>query len=297
MQMATLSRTPRRWRQRRNLRPAALAITRSTSERLGPVRAGHVSPVGDGSGASGEQPGDRDTAVADDAFITTVHSAKMQLDTLTAIHAALLAESSMNPDLSLSDLKASHAFANYDVAIRSLNVIVDELLRMSEGRTTSTKAASLMESEAIQEFEIESGAWSPARPVGHRRTERAGRLLAGKDSPALQRQSGPMESSNPSTTAAIHDASDSDSESTSDSESDACSESGSESGSESDCESDAESNFDVDSGYASIGEDGLSDNDFYNQFIVRCEKEGPTTANRGESAKKMIRVEEKRWLE
>jgi len=295
--MAALSGTPRRWRQRRNLRPAALAITRSTSERLGPVRARHVSPVGDGSGACGEQPGDRDTAVAEDAFISTVHSAKLQLDALTAIHAALLAESSMNPDLSFLDLKASHAFANYDVAIRSLNITVDELLRMSEGRTTSIKATSLMESEAIQELEIESGAWSPARAVAHRRTKPAGRKLAEKDGPELQRQRGPMEASNPSTTAAIHDASNSDSELTSASESDACSESGSESGSESDCESDAESNFDMDSGYASVEEDGLSDNDFYNQFIDRCEKEGPTTANRGESAKKMIRVEEKRWLE
>jgi hypothetical protein len=287
--MAALSGTPRRWRQRRNLRPAALAITRSTSERLGPVRARHVSPVGDGSGACGEQPGDRDTAVAEDAFISTVHSAKLQLDALTAIHAALLAESSMNPDLSFLDLKASHAFANYDVAIRSLNIIVDELLRMSEGRTTSIKATSLMESE--------SGVWSPGRAVAHCRTKLAGRMLAERMARSCNGKRGPMEASNPSITAAIHDASDSDSESISASESDACSESGSESGSESDCESDAESNFDMDSGYASIEEDGLSDNDFYNHFIDRCEKEGPTTANRGESAKKMIRVEEKRWLE
>ncbi|KAK4234556.1 hypothetical protein C8A03DRAFT_37658 [Achaetomium macrosporum] len=87
----------------------------------------------------------------------------------------------------------------------------------------------------------------------------------------------------------------SDSESGSDSESDLFSGSDRESESASSVDSDCDSDSDIDSGSGSQKE-SLSDSEFYNQFIAGCEKEGPTLANRGDSAKRMIRVE-KRWIE
>ncbi|KXX74184.1 hypothetical protein MMYC01_210518, partial [Madurella mycetomatis] len=88
----------------------------------------------------------------------------------------------------------------------------------------------------------------------------------------------------------------SDSESRSDSESDSFSESDRESDSESSVDSDCDSDSDVDSGSGSQKEP-LSDSELYNQFIAGCEKDGPTQANRGDSAKRMIRVEKKKWIE
>ncbi|RYP58605.1 hypothetical protein DL770_010392 [Monosporascus sp. CRB-9-2] len=260
--MVTPSGLPRRWRQRLS-------------------NDGYPLPSG---GAPREDSSGRVAAAVEDAFITTVHSAKRQLDTLAAVHGSLLAEISINPDLPLSDPKASQALATYDGTIRSLAGLMEDLLRTSERRTTST----LRNQKSIQQPENKSSPKPPAKLIARRPTERAVSMLAGKDDPDPQPQNAQMESCDTSIIAAVPGACDSTSYSMSDSESDSLSESSFESGSESDS--------DVDSAYVSTA-DRLSDGDFYNQLISGYEKEGPTMANRGDSAKKMIRVEEKKWID
>ncbi|KAI5917140.1 hypothetical protein F4810DRAFT_705126 [Camillea tinctor] len=91
---------------------------------------------------------------------------------------------------------------------------------------------------------------------------------------------------NDSPLAGTPDIADLDVQSISESEVESFSESDSDLGSNSDTDSD------IDSGYASA-----ETPQFYHEFITECEEQGPTMANRGESAKNMIRVEEKRWFQ
>lgn len=69
-----------------------------------------------------------------DAFNITAQSAKLQLDTIANVTSALLLESTRNPALTLSDTKTSQALATYDAAIRSLNGLIGDLLRISKDR-------------------------------------------------------------------------------------------------------------------------------------------------------------------
>ena len=69
-----------------------------------------------------------------DAFNITAQSAKLQLDTMAQVNAALISEATRNPSLTLSDPNASQAFATYDAAIRSLTGLVGDLLRISKDR-------------------------------------------------------------------------------------------------------------------------------------------------------------------
>jgi oxysterol-binding protein 1 len=73
-------------------------------------------------------------AASKDAFNTTAQSARLQLDTMAQVNAALTSEASRNPDLNLSDPRASQALATYDAAIRSLSELVRDLLRISRDR-------------------------------------------------------------------------------------------------------------------------------------------------------------------
>ncbi|KAK4447481.1 Oxysterol-binding protein 2 [Podospora aff. communis PSN243] len=83
-----------------------------------------------GEGSSGQ-----DAPVANkDAFNITAQSAKLQLDTMATVTAALLAETAKNPSLALSDPKASQALTTYDAAIRSLTGLIGDLLRISRDR-------------------------------------------------------------------------------------------------------------------------------------------------------------------
>ncbi|KAK0730044.1 Oxysterol-binding protein-domain-containing protein [Lasiosphaeris hirsuta] len=83
-----------------------------------------------GEGSSGQ-----DSPVANkDAFNITAQSAKLQLDTMSTVTAALLSESAKNPTLTLSDPKASQALTTYDAAIRSLSGLIGDLLRISKDR-------------------------------------------------------------------------------------------------------------------------------------------------------------------
>ena len=63
------------------------------------------------------------------------------------------------------------------------------------------------------------------------------------------------------------------------------------SSSETDSESESELDPDIESSSAAARERP----EFYYRFITNCEQDGPTMANRGESARKMIRTEDAKW--
>lgn len=109
------------------------------------VDAGTEADRGERNGASpGEVDDDDDygdgssaqdaPAANKDAFNITAQSAKLQLDTMATVTAALLAESARNPNLQLSDRKASQALTTYDAATRSLTGLIGDLLRISRDR-------------------------------------------------------------------------------------------------------------------------------------------------------------------
>lgn len=76
-----------------------------------------------------EEPG-----ASKDALNITAQSAKLQLETMSQVHTALLAEHSQNPDTPLGDTKVTQALSTYDAAIRSLTGLVGDLLRISKDR-------------------------------------------------------------------------------------------------------------------------------------------------------------------
>ncbi|KAI1420842.1 Oxysterol-binding protein-domain-containing protein [Xylaria sp. FL1777] len=69
-----------------------------------------------------------------DAFNITAQSARLQLDTLAQVSAALQAEANRNPGMSLVDPKAAQALATYDSALKSLKGLMGDLLRISKDR-------------------------------------------------------------------------------------------------------------------------------------------------------------------
>lgn len=102
-----------------------------------------------GEGSSGQNA----PSANKDAFNITAQSAKLQLDTMAQVTAALLAETNKNPDLRLSDPKASQALAAYDAAIRSLTGLVGDLLRISKDRDAYWQYRLDRESEMRQMWE------------------------------------------------------------------------------------------------------------------------------------------------
>jgi hypothetical protein len=69
-----------------------------------------------------------------DAFNITAQSAKLQLDLLTSVSAALQAEKSKNPTLQIADPTMLQALASYDSAIGNLKGLIGDLLRISRDR-------------------------------------------------------------------------------------------------------------------------------------------------------------------
>ncbi|KAI8682957.1 hypothetical protein LRP88_05074 [Fusarium phalaenopsidis] len=69
-----------------------------------------------------------------DALNITAQSAKLQLETMSQVHHALLSEFEQNPNTTLSDPNVSQALGTYDAAIRSLSTLVADLLRISKDR-------------------------------------------------------------------------------------------------------------------------------------------------------------------
>lgn len=96
--------------------------------------------------------GERPTATKD-AFNITAQSARLQLDTLAQVSAALNLEASRNPNLSLADPKAAQALATYDAAIRSLKGLMGDLLRISKDRDAHWQYRLDQETEMRQMWE------------------------------------------------------------------------------------------------------------------------------------------------
>ncbi|KAI0848137.1 oxysterol-binding protein [Daldinia vernicosa] len=98
-----------------------------------PTTPGEVDDDDDDEYVDQSSRGEAPTATKD-AFNITAQSARLQLDTLASVSAALQAEANRNPSLSLADPKAAQALATYDAAIRSLKGLMGDLLRISKDR-------------------------------------------------------------------------------------------------------------------------------------------------------------------
>jgi len=82
----------------------------------------------------GEGSSDREAPVSKDAFDITAQSAKLQLEMMGHVNAALQAEQSRNPSLPISDSVAIQAVQAYDSSIRNLKGLVGDLLKISKDR-------------------------------------------------------------------------------------------------------------------------------------------------------------------
>lgn len=84
---------------------------------------------GDDASGAHEAPG-----ATKDALNITAQSAKLQLETMSHVHSALLAEVTQSPATPVSDKQITQALSTYDAAIRSLTGLVGDLLRISKDR-------------------------------------------------------------------------------------------------------------------------------------------------------------------
>ena len=73
-------------------------------------------------------------APSKDAFSITAQSAKIQLDTISAVNASLMAQAAKNPQLPIGDPSVGQALTTYDGAIRTLSELVGNLLKISKDR-------------------------------------------------------------------------------------------------------------------------------------------------------------------
>ncbi|TVY59540.1 Oxysterol-binding protein-like protein, partial [Lachnellula suecica] len=77
---------------------------------------------------------DREAPASKDAFGITAQSAKVQLDMMAQVNAALQFEQTKNPGLLISDSMATQAVQTYDSSIRNLKGLVGDLLKISKDR-------------------------------------------------------------------------------------------------------------------------------------------------------------------
>lgn len=89
---------------------------------------------GDDDEEYGEGSSDREAPATKDAFEITAQSARLQLDMMEQVNAALQSEQVKNPALSISDSVAIQAVQTYDSSIRSLKGLVGDLLKISKDR-------------------------------------------------------------------------------------------------------------------------------------------------------------------
>ncbi|KAL2069239.1 hypothetical protein VTL71DRAFT_15577 [Oculimacula yallundae] len=97
----------------------------------------HIGPGGedgDDEDEYGDGSSDREAPASKDAFEITAQSAKMQLDMMGQVNAALQAEQVKNPNLYISDPVAMQACQTYDSSIRNLKGLVGDLLKISKDR-------------------------------------------------------------------------------------------------------------------------------------------------------------------
>ncbi|EUC37698.1 hypothetical protein COCCADRAFT_84831, partial [Bipolaris zeicola 26-R-13] len=83
---------------------------------------------GDGSSSHEMKPQSKD------AFNITAQSAKLQLDLLTSVSAALQTEKERSPNMQISDPMMLQALASYESAIGNLKGLIGDLLRISRDR-------------------------------------------------------------------------------------------------------------------------------------------------------------------
>ncbi|KAF9879430.1 oxysterol binding protein [Colletotrichum karsti] len=95
---------------------------------------GHHDPDDDEDDEFEDVSSREEPTVSKDAFNITAQSAKLQLDTISAVNAAMLSEASKNPTTTVSDPKVAQALATYDAAVRSLTGLVGDLMRISKDR-------------------------------------------------------------------------------------------------------------------------------------------------------------------
>jgi len=82
----------------------------------------------------GDENSSRDMPVNKDAFDITAQSARLQLDLLSQVNAALQYEQNKNPTLIISDKSIVQAVSTYDGSIKSLKGLLGDLLRISKDR-------------------------------------------------------------------------------------------------------------------------------------------------------------------
>jgi hypothetical protein len=102
-------------------------VARVPSHMTAPMDADDDEEYGDGSS-------DREAPASKDAFEITAQSAKLQLEMMGHVNAALQAEQNRNPNLPISDSVALQAVQTYDSSIRNLNGLVGDLLKISKDR-------------------------------------------------------------------------------------------------------------------------------------------------------------------
>ena len=102
-------------------------VARVPSHMTAPLDAEEDEEYGEGSS-------DREAPVSKDAFEITAQSAKLQLEMMGHVNAALQAEQSRNPSLPISDNVAVQAVQTYDSSIRNLKGLVGDLLKISKDR-------------------------------------------------------------------------------------------------------------------------------------------------------------------
>jgi oxysterol-binding protein 1 len=95
---------------------------------MGPDGDGDFEEYADGASSHDVQP------VNKDAFNITAQSAKLQLDLLASISSSLQAEKATKPDLTISEPAVDRALAAYESAVRSLNGLLADLLKISRDR-------------------------------------------------------------------------------------------------------------------------------------------------------------------
>lgn len=97
----------------------------------------HIEPgPGPGDGDDDDEYGssEHEMPASKDAFEITAQSARLQLELMGQVNAALQLEQSRNPNLVISDPVANQATATYDSAIRNLKGLVGDLLKISKDR-------------------------------------------------------------------------------------------------------------------------------------------------------------------
>jgi hypothetical protein len=77
---------------------------------------------------------DREVPGTKDAFDITAQSAKLQLEMMAQVNAALQSAQTTNPTLNISDPLAIQAVQTYDSSIRNLKVLIGDLLKISKDR-------------------------------------------------------------------------------------------------------------------------------------------------------------------